>query len=63
MFFSVMSVRQKVKTYFLPVYLGFEGKASFAFKPLKPNAKPARSWGCVAFTPKKGKLRLPFFAI
>jgi hypothetical protein len=30
-------VRQKVKNHFLPGKLGFEGKASFAFKPCKPN--------------------------
>ncbi|MDR3157523.1 MAG: hypothetical protein LBU11_00610 [Zoogloeaceae bacterium] len=29
-----------MKTCFLPIYLGFEGKASFALKPCKPNEKP-----------------------
>jgi hypothetical protein len=29
----------------------------------KTNAKPARPWGCVAFTPKKDRLCLFFFAV
>jgi hypothetical protein len=52
--------RQKVKPRFLPVYLGFEGKASFAFKPLKPHAKPARLGVALPLRQKRASFACPF---
>jgi hypothetical protein len=57
--------RQKVKTYFLPVCLGFETRQSLASNRVAPTQNPSGSiwqWGYVAFTPKKGTLCLSFFA-
>jgi hypothetical protein len=58
-FFSKYKKRQKVKTRFLPDYLGVVADAR-AVRPCDPCG-----WVVgfhFAFIPKKGELRLPFFA-
>jgi hypothetical protein len=55
-------MRQKVKTYFLPVYLGVEGKAKLRLQTVKTQRKTSAVWGFRCLYPKKGRLCLLFFA-